>query len=170
MERGALGGDHVSPLHQPASEQELHQSAVSPLRDPATATGHLCGGAIVCRPTVRPLVLGYLRIHSKATDESTAHLRNALTTFAESRGFSLAEIFTQPNDIAPTVLPVLVEALDHSNAQGLVVPSLAHFSRFAGVHTAICTLIERKTGARVLVMDHERPDGSIVSERGVTPP
>lgn len=111
--------------------------------------------------TVRPLVYGYIRLGpSDAADRGDCLLRE-LAAYAEREGLTLADVFTDRDEagqVGRSAFVVMVELLHQPGVDGVLIPSLRHFSRFAGVHQAMRSLIELETGAHVFVMDHPRKE------------
>jgi hypothetical protein len=107
---------------------------------------------------VRPLVYGYIRLATTDAPDRCACLTRELASYAEREGMALAEVFTDRDTGSSTEagragFVVMVQALRRPGVYGVLVPSLRHFSRFPGVHKAMCALIEVQTGARVLPID-----------------
>jgi hypothetical protein len=125
------------------------------------------GGAL----TMRPLVYGYFRLRPTDAFDIGICLRLELTAYANQEGLTLADVFTDHgqygNEQAGRAgFVVMVESLRHPSVDGLLIPSLGHFSRFPGVQNAMRALIELETGARVFVMNdleggcHDGPGGT----------
>lgn len=81
-----------------------------------------------------------------------------IRVFACRSGLVLADVFIDsvgvPASREGVVFSALVEALRRPHIQAVVVPGREHFSRFAGLFRAMCTVIEVETRADVLVMSH----------------
>ncbi|MFG1954131.1 hypothetical protein [Micromonospora sp. NPDC048830] len=124
------------------------------------------GGAL---RTMRPLVYGYVRLNPADPQELGDCLMRDLAACAEREGFTLADVFTDrdariSDQFGRSGFVVMAETLRRPGVDGVLIPSLCHFSRFPGVHQAMRALIELETGARVFVMDQppaeERHDDS----------
>jgi len=102
--------------------------------------------------SVRPLVFGYLRTQPGVTDGLVAWMRGDLADYAEREGFALAGVFVEHADGGSSALMALIDALNRHEAQAIVVPALQHFSLDPADGHALRLLVERETGAPVLVM------------------
>lgn len=113
---------------------------------------------------MQPLVYGYIRLGPADSSEAGAGLARELARYAEREGLTLADVFTDRQEagtaerLGRSAFMVMVNALRRPGVTGVLIPSLAHFSRFPGVHEAMRTLIELETGARVFVMDCPQED------------
>lgn len=107
---------------------------------------------------MRPLVYGYVRLNPADPQEVGDCLMRDLAAYAEREGFTLADVFTDRDagagdQFRRSGFVVMVETLRRPGVDGVLIPSLFHFSRFPGVHQAMRALIELETGARVFVMN-----------------
>lgn len=106
---------------------------------------------------MRPMVFGYIRAEPSQPAECIDHLRDELAGYAEREGLALIEIFVEPSVSEPRperpAFRQLLDALCRSEAYGVLVPSLTHFSRFPNAQFVMCSLIHHETGARVIALD-----------------
>ena len=100
---------------------------------------------------MHPSAYGYVRIPASASERD---LRKALADYAERAGYTLAEVFTEHEELGSSAFAALMDALKRSKTPIVIVPSMCHFAHLPGLRTAIKDLIERETCARV-VMIHE---------------
>jgi len=108
--------------------------------------------------TLQPLVYGYLRIGPADPPERSERLTVELREHAKREGLTLAHVFADrykdgSDQFERNGFSALVDALRRPGVYGVLIPSLSHFSRFAGMRQAMCTLIQLETGVRVLVMN-----------------
>ena len=108
--------------------------------------------------SLRPVILGYVRADAAATDDLLGWLHGELASYAEREGFSLAAVFVERSNAGRSALMALVGALRRREAEAVVVPALDHLSRISAGRHALRNLIERESGARVLVMYPPRDD------------
>lgn len=114
-------------------------------------------------PTMRQLVYGYIRLNPTDSQDVGDCLMRDLAAYAEREGLTLADVFTDrdagiSDQFGRSGFVVMVETLRRPGVDGVLIPSLYHFSRFPGVHEAMRALIELETGARVFVMSHPREE------------
>lgn len=109
---------------------------------------------------VRPLALGYLRIHAADPPGFVATITAEMLAYAEVEGLSLAEVYTDwiepPAPGAERAgFCALMDAVRRQDAHAVIIPSSAHLSRHSGNYQARRTIIETETGARLLTV-HSR--------------
>lgn len=102
--------------------------------------------------SVRPVVLGYLRTPDGATDDVLAWLQRELADYAEREGFCLAAVFVERTGAGSAALTAVMDALKRREAQAVLLPALEHLSPSPASRQALRHLIERETGAQVLIM------------------
>jgi len=113
--------------------------------------------------TMQPLVYGYIRLNPADPQHVGDCLMRDLAAYAAREGLTLADVFTDRDagighQFGRSGFVVMVETLRRPGVDGVLVPSLNHFSRFPGVNEAMRALIELETGARVFVMNHPREE------------
>jgi hypothetical protein len=107
---------------------------------------------------MRPLIIGYLNPRPFTSDEEVARLKRELTSYADREGFSLADIYVEQVGSHASAFNALIDAVKRQDVQAVVVPALYHLARFPGLQLAMKELLERETGARVLVV-YPSPEG-----------
>jgi hypothetical protein len=95
---------------------------------------------------------GYARLSAHSSDHVARDLREDLAAYAEREGYLLAEVFIEREDSGSSAFAALIDALNHSELPVVIVPSLCHFAYLPGLRIPMKDLIERETGARVLVI------------------
>ncbi|MEV5413512.1 recombinase family protein [Thermopolyspora sp. NPDC052614] len=101
---------------------------------------------------MRPLALGYFRVSSGTPDEQVKQFRADIAAYAEREGFTLAEVYWDHYESQTSGFSALVDALEHGDARSVIVPALYHFARSPGIQLSFKEMLERKTGACVVVM------------------
>lgn len=102
-------------------------------------------------PSTRPL-LGYIRVPPEFPDSDIEMLRRSMAVFANQEGFVLVRVLVDQNRIHTAAFAELMVALQHGEANHVVVPTMEHLAHFPGIQLAMKELVEGRTGARVLVM------------------
>jgi len=82
-------------------------------------------------------------------------MRQEIAEFADREGFTLLKSFMEWETTATSAFAALVDALQRTEAR-MVVLAMHHLGRLPGVRHALKELLERQTGAQVLVM-HSGP-------------
>lgn len=98
---------------------------------------------------LRPLILGYVRLHLLATDADVAATRQRLNAFAHAEGYSLEMIFFEQAHLAPAAFEALIGAVKLYEASAVLVPDLRHLE-VIGAPPALKDFVVRATGVRVL--------------------
>ena len=106
--------------------------------------------------SVRPVVLGYLRTPNGTTDDVLAWLHRELADYAEREGFSLTAVFVERTGAGSAALTAVMDALKRRAAQAVLLPALEHLSPSPANRRVHLHLIERETGAQILIM-HPSP-------------
>lgn len=101
---------------------------------------------------MQPTAFGYFRVSSGTADDRIEQLRKELAAYAEREGFTLSTCFADHYDAQTSGFSALVDALEHEESGHVIVPALHHLARSSGIRLAMKELLERKTGARVVVM------------------
>jgi hypothetical protein len=106
----------------------------------------------------RPLVVGYVRLQVSDPLGLANQLNAELQAFAHRSGLALGDVYTEHTDVPASregaAFRALVEALRRPHIRAVVIPSPEHFSRFGGMHRAMCTVIDVETGLDVLIMSN----------------
>lgn len=107
--------------------------------------------------SVRPVVIGYLRVWAADPPEVTSRLTTEMHVYAEAEGLALADVFTDLFDPQPGVSDraafcALMDALRRKQYFGVVIPAPLHLSRHPASYTARRTIIETEAGARLLTI------------------
>ncbi|GAA5126119.1 recombinase family protein [Haloechinothrix salitolerans] len=108
---------------------------------------------------VRPLALGYFRISRDASDGRARQYQDEIAAYAEREGFTLGEVYTDHYEAQTSGFSALVDSLERGEARHVIVPALHHFARSPGIQLAFKEMLERKTGACVVVM-YPSPEAS----------
>lgn len=108
---------------------------------------------------VRPLALGYFRVSSGTPEEQVTHFREDIAAYATREGFTLGEVYTDHYEAQTSGFSALVDSLERGEARHVIVPALHHFARSPGIRLAFKEMLERKTGACVVVM-YPSPEAS----------
>src|SRR5260370_1740624 len=98
---------------------------------------------------MHPSAFGYVRIPASASEQN---LRKALADYAERAGYTLAEVFTEHEELGSSAFAALMDALKRSKTPIVIVPSIFHFAHLPGLGSALKNLIERDTCARVVLI------------------
>ena len=101
---------------------------------------------------MRSSAFGYARIAAHASEQAVLDTRKDLAAYAEREGYTLTEVFMEREDSGSSEFAALIDAINRSEPPVVVVPSMCHFAHLPGLQTAMKDLIERETGARVLVI------------------
>jgi hypothetical protein len=96
--------------------------------------------------------LGYLCVSLATTDAEVAELRRQLGEYATGEGLVLIRIFEDRRFLPTTGFSALFTTLAMGSAKHVVVPALHHFARSLGAQLLFKELLEKQTGAQVLVM------------------
>lgn len=116
-----------------------------------TKSPNACRGEVKGSP-LRSSAFGYARIAAHASAQTVRDMRNDLAAYAEREGYTLTEVFMEREDSGSSEFAALIDAINHSEPPIVVVPSMCHFAHLPGLQIAMKDLIERETGARVLVI------------------
>jgi len=103
--------------------------------------------------TTRPLLFGYVRLPMPDTTGRVPMVRQLMTTYAEAEGFTFAELLVEDKRGGTSAYAGLLDLLKRFPGSSVVVLSVEHFAKLRALQEAMCELIERETGARVLVLD-----------------
>lgn len=107
---------------------------------------------------MRPKIYGYMRVVSgNATDDEIARIKDELTEYATREGFDLGDVFTEGSTCSESAFYTMLEALKQHRVKDIIVPSLWHFARLPGLQDAMRQHIEHETGARIWVVQGQRP-------------
>lgn len=122
----------------------------------ATRPGGAAGSALApCTgPRLRPLLVGYLRLHASDPPGLADQLFAEMRAFPHRSGLAVADTYTERPGASSregAAFRALVEALRRPHITNVTIASPKHFSRF-GLYRAMRTLIETETGAHVLVV------------------
>jgi hypothetical protein len=85
---------------------------------------------------MRPLLFGYLNAWPSTSADGRAAFRRALTAFAMTEGFTLADIFAERTGGRSAAFDALIHALQRDEARVVAVPALDHLARVPGVPLA----------------------------------
>lgn len=107
--------------------------------------------------SVQPLAYGYFRVRPWTSAHAIETRRQDMVEFAQREGLALAEVFAESPESGICAISAVIETLQKSKAQALIIPALHHLGHFPGTQTAMRELIERGTGVRLLVM-YPHPD------------
>lgn len=102
-------------------------------------------------PSARPII-GYLRVAQNMPERQVERMRQRLADYADREGFCLTRTLVERNPMWATAFDELIQALQAGEAEHAVVPALHHFAHFTGMQLAMKELLERQTGASLLVM------------------
>ncbi|MBX7266629.1 recombinase family protein [Micromonospora sp. Llam7] len=108
---------------------------------------------------VRPLALGYFRVSSGTSGERAKQFRDDIAAYATREGFTLGEVYSDFYESQASGFSALVDALERGEARHVIVPALYHFARSPGIQLPFKEMLERKTGACVVVM-YPSPEAS----------
>ena len=100
----------------------------------------------------RPLLFGYIRLSEPNDETGLPAERQRLRAYAAAEGCTLAEILVEQDRSGTSAFARLVELLKQHPGSNALVTSLTHFAELTGLQAAMRQLIERETGARVLVV------------------
>jgi hypothetical protein len=106
---------------------------------------------------MQPTALGYFRVSSGTPDNRVAQLQKEIATYAAREGFTLSTCFSDHYEAQASGFSALVDALEREESRHVIVPALHHLARSPGIRLAMKELLERKTGAYVVVM-HPSPE------------
>jgi hypothetical protein len=98
------------------------------------------------------LAFGYARVTGHVSEQAAQDMRKVLAAYAEREGCTLTEVFMDQEDSGSSAFAALIDALNRSESPIVIVPSMGHFAHLPGLRIAMKNLIERETGARVLVI------------------
>lgn len=101
---------------------------------------------------VRPLALGYFRVSSGTPEEQVTNFREDIAAYAAREGFTLGEVYSDYYESQTSGFSALVDALERGDAEHVIIPALYHFARSPGIQLSFKEMLERKTGAFVVVM------------------
>ena len=76
---------------------------------------------------MRPLLFGYLNAWPSTSADGRAAFRRALTAFAMTEGFTLADIFAERTGGRSAAFDALIHALQRDGARVVAVPALDHW-------------------------------------------
>jgi hypothetical protein len=107
---------------------------------------------------VRPLIFGYLRFNRVVSAARVADMHRQMADYAEREGFALAEVYVDRHDSNDAGFAGLVDALEREVTAQVLVPALDRRAEFAALQHRMRAILERRTGARVLIM-HPAPEG-----------
>lgn len=99
------------------------------------------------------MAYGYLRVLSEAADRAAYALECDMKRFAEERGFQLVAIYHEFVCGALDAFNELVEALSHTGARQVLVPSLSHFGESGPLRDALLDRLEFGVEACVHALD-----------------
>ena len=99
---------------------------------------------------MRPMLFGYLHPPVALPGSELAALSWALTSFAETEGFTLAGIFVETAGSGDGAFTALLATMQRWDARAVAVPSLSHLARVRGLPPAEDRLDH--IGALVLVV------------------
>lgn len=99
---------------------------------------------------MKPLIYGYMRVHSEAEDEDIRHMELELKGFAAAKGFCFATIFYEYVSGCQTAFDELIAELKRGEAHDVIVPSLCHLANHAILRDTMLTRLE--TRAKVWVI------------------
>jgi DNA invertase Pin-like site-specific DNA recombinase len=97
---------------------------------------------------------GYMRVFCDVTDAQLYAMEHRLARFAGAQGLQLVTIFCEHDNGSQAVFNEMVEELQRTDTQHLIVPSLGHLSRQRFLQEAMLTRLEIDTDAEV----HELSD------------
>lgn len=104
---------------------------------------------------IRPLALGYLRLHTADSPNVTLALTAKLQAFAEKEHLNLvhADSFDPPVTASHRAgFCALMDGLRRTSAHAVIIPSADHLSRRSGGFYGRRTIIETEGGARLLII------------------
>lgn len=102
--------------------------------------------------TTRPLLFGYVRLPMPDEIGRVPMVRQLMTTYAEAEGFTFVELLVEDEHGGTSAFAGLLDLLKRHPSSSVVVLSTEHFAKLTALQEAMCDLIERETGARVLVL------------------
>lgn len=107
--------------------------------------------------TVRPLALGYLRLHAGDPPELAIGLTADLQAYAGTEHLTLADVYTDLFDPPASGAEragfcALMDALRRHDGRAVIIPTPEHLSRRPGCYFARRTIIETEAAARLLVI------------------
>jgi hypothetical protein len=109
----------------------------------------------------RPLLFGYIRLREPNDETDLSAERQRLRAYAVAEGCTLAEILVEHDRSGTSAFARLVELLKQHSDSNAVVTSLTHFAELTGLQAAMRQLIERETGALVLVVPCDAGRGAL---------
>jgi hypothetical protein len=101
--------------------------------------------------SARPII-GYLRMAGHMPERHVERMQQRLADYAGREGFCLTRTLVERDPMRATAFDELIRALQAGEAEHAVVPALHHFAHFTGMQLAMKELLERHTGASLLVM------------------
>lgn len=101
------------------------------------------------RPSVRPLIYGYVRTLPELPVHAITRLHQELTDFAEREGFALAEVFVEHRWLQTTAWDALVMSCNQHDVRNVVVPDYRHLHSLPGLSFVMQRVIEDVIDGRV---------------------
>lgn len=107
---------------------------------------------------MRPLAVGYLRLHVADEPARGVELTEQIRAYAEREGLTLSDVYTDLID-PPADHPeragfsALMDALRRDVCRAVIIPRPDHLSRRFSGYIARRAIIEVEGGARALVVD-----------------
>ncbi|WP_158719411.1 hypothetical protein [Streptomyces sp. NBRC 110035] len=98
----------------------------------------------------------YMRVFCDVTDEQLYTMEQRIARFAGGQGLQLATIFCEHDNGSQAVFDEMVEALQRTKTQHLILPSLRHLSPQRLLQEAMLTRLEIDTDAEVYELS-DRP-------------
>ncbi|MCZ7456944.1 recombinase family protein [Streptomyces sp. WMMC940] len=77
---------------------------------------------------MKPLIYGYMRVASDATDDKLDDIEQQMRSFAEVEAFCYATTFYECQNGSQAAFNALTEELKRTEAHHVVVPSMSHIS------------------------------------------
>lgn len=112
---------------------------------------------------MRPLAFGYMRLQPDSDQHAAIWLSQEIAGYANTHGFSLTGVFTEYELLATFAFAAIVDAVQHSAANTVLVPAMSHLGHLPGVQRAMKSQLERETGVVVVALhppvDHLEPSG-----------
>lgn len=98
---------------------------------------------------MKPLAYGYMRVFCDVTEEDVRSVERRIQECAQELGFQLATTFQETVSGSHDALQELIEELQRSEAEHVIVPSFNHFSKHSILQRLLLEQLEEDTGAEV---------------------
>lgn len=101
----------------------------------------------------RSRILGYIRLGPGDSADQLDRLRQRLADYAHTEDLALLGVFSDVEASATSGFAALIDAIFRTHADTVVLPATHQFARLPGLHLAMKDLLERQTGATVIILE-----------------